>query len=80
MTLKQELKGKNLIDKMIIPVRCISCGAPIAQKWEEFKSRVEKGDDPKKVLDDLNLKRYCCRSMFLGQVDLYEDIAHYRKD
>jgi DNA-directed RNA polymerase subunit N len=65
---------------MIVPIRCFSCGAPIAQKWEEFKSRVEKGEDPKKVLDELGLKRYCCRSMFLGQVDLYEDIAPYRKD
>ena len=38
---------------MIIPVRCFSCGKPIAQLWEEFKERTEKGEDAKKVLDQL---------------------------
>ena len=65
---------------MIIPIRCISCGAPIAQKWEEFKSRVGKGEDPKKVLDELGLKRYCCRSIFIGHVDLIDEISKFRKD
>ena len=58
---------------MIIPIRCISCGKPIGHLWEEFKERVEeKGEDSKKVLDELGLERYCCRSIFLGQVDNLE--------
>jgi len=65
---------------MIIPVRCFSCGKPIAQLWKDFKNRVEKREDPKKILDDLGLKRYCCRSMFVGQVDLIDEVAKFRKD
>ncbi len=54
---------------MIIPIRCFSCGAIIADKYEEYKKRVEKGDHPRKVLDDLGIKRYCCRRMFLSHID-----------
>ncbi len=65
---------------MIIPIRCISCGKPVAHLWEEFKARVEKGEDRKKVLDDLGLERYCCRVLFLGHVDLIDDIAKFKKN
>jgi DNA-directed RNA polymerase subunit N len=44
---------------MIIPVRCLSCGKPIGQLWEEYKKRVDAGEDTGKVLDDLGLERYC---------------------
>jgi len=64
---------------MIIPVRCFSCGKPIGHLWEDFKKRVEKGEDRKKVLDDLGLERYCCRATFLGQVDLIDLTAQFKK-
>lgn len=64
---------------MIIPIRCWSCGKPIAQHWEDFKQRVEKGEDRKKILDEHGLKRYCCRAMFLGHVDLTETTAQFKK-
>ena len=64
---------------MIIPVRCFSCGKPIGQLWEEYKQKVEEGSKPKDVLDELGLERYCCRSMFLGQTDLTELIAKFKK-
>lgn len=64
---------------MIIPIRCFSCGKPIAHLWEKFKSRVEKGEDPKKVLDDLGLERYCCRAIFLGHVDMLELTSKFKK-
>ncbi len=58
----------------------MSCGKPIGQLWEEFKKRVEgEGEDSQKVLDDLGLERYCCRSMFLGQVDTLELINKFKK-
>uniref|UniRef100_A0A7C2VGG4 DNA-directed RNA polymerase subunit Rpo10 n=1 Tax=Ignisphaera aggregans TaxID=334771 RepID=A0A7C2VGG4_9CREN len=63
---------------MIIPVRCFTCGYPIATKWEEFKYRVSRGEDPKKVLDDLGIKRYCCRRMLLSHVDLFHEVIRYR--
>lgn len=65
--------------KTIIPIRCFSCGKPIAQYWEEFKERTAKGESRKKVLDELGLERYCCRAMFLGQVDLIDTAAQFKK-
>ncbi|MCS7134439.1 MAG: DNA-directed RNA polymerase subunit N [Candidatus Pacearchaeota archaeon] len=64
---------------MIIPIRCFSCGKPIAHLWEKFKEKVEKGEDPGKVLDELGLERYCCRAMFLGHVDLLHLISKFKK-
>jgi len=64
---------------MIIPMRCWTCGKPISQLWEEYKTRVEKGEPKQKVLDDLKLERYCCRQMFLGHVDLIDTIAQFKK-
>ena len=64
---------------MIIPVRCWSCGKPIGHLWEEFKERVESGEDKKKVLDDFKLERYCCRAIFVGHVDLIDTAARFKK-
>jgi DNA-directed RNA polymerase subunit N len=64
---------------MIIPIRCFSCGKPLAHLWEDFKKRVEAGESPKQVLDDLELERYCCRSIFLGQIDLLELTTKFKK-
>jgi DNA-directed RNA polymerase subunit N len=64
---------------MIIPIRCMSCGKPIAQAWEEFKKRTEAGEDSKKVLDSLGIDRYCCRAMFLGQEDTLELVNKFKK-
>jgi len=64
---------------MIISIRCQSCGKPIAHLWEEYKKRVEAGEEKKKVLDELGLERYCCRAMFLGHKDLVEVAAKYKK-
>ncbi|MBU2522860.1 MAG: DNA-directed RNA polymerase subunit N [Nanoarchaeota archaeon] len=64
---------------MIMPLRCFSCGKPIAHLWETYKQRVAAGEDSKKVLDDLGVERYCCRSVFLGHVDLIETISKFKK-
>ncbi len=64
---------------MIIPVRCLSCGKPVGHLYEEYKERVEKGEEPKKVLDDLGLKRYCCRGLFISHVDLIDTVAEFKK-
>ena len=64
---------------MMIPIRCWSCGKPIAQVWEEFKEKAENGEDKKKLLDRLGLSRYCCRTMILGHVDLIDEAAKFKK-
>ena len=63
---------------MMIPVRCFGCGKPIGGYWEIYKKRVEAGEEPRKVLDELGITRYCCRSMFLSHKDLISNIAKFR--
>ncbi|QRV75845.1 DNA-directed RNA polymerases I, II, and III subunit RPABC5 [Ceratobasidium sp. AG-Ba] len=62
---------------MIIPVRCFSCGKVIGDKWEPYvkllKDDVNEGD----AMDQLGLKRYCCRRMVLTHVDLIEKLLQY---
>ncbi len=64
---------------MIIPIRCWSCGKPIAHLYEEYLEKTKKGEDKKKVLDALGMERYCCRSTFLGHVDLIDTAAEFKK-
>jgi DNA-directed RNA polymerase subunit N len=64
---------------MMIPVRCFSCGKPVGHLWDEYKERTERGEDRKAVLDSLGLARYCCRSVFLGQVDLIDTAGQFKK-
>ncbi|MDG6223982.1 MAG: DNA-directed RNA polymerase subunit N [Candidatus Thermoplasmatota archaeon] len=62
---------------MIIPVRCFTCGKVIGQLYEEYSARVQNGEDPAKVLDDLGVSRYCCRRMFLSHVELIDEVMPY---
>ena len=62
---------------MIIPVRCFTCGNLVGDKWLEFAERVKKGEQAGKVLDDLGLKRYCCRRMLLSHVEIIDEFLKY---
>ena len=64
---------------MIIPIRCFSCGKPIGHLWEQYQEAVAKGKSPKETLDKLGLDRYCCRVMFIGHVDLIDEVAKFKK-
>lgn len=56
----------------MIPVRCISCGKVISAYFEEYQKRTQDdGEDPKQVLDDLGITRYCCRRMFISHVEVW---------
>ena len=62
---------------MIIPVGCFTCGKLVADRWEEFARRVKAGETPKTVLDEMGMTRYCCRRMFISQVDVLDDLLRY---
>jgi DNA-directed RNA polymerase subunit N len=66
-------------DTMIIPIRCMTCGKPIGHLWEKFQERTGKGQDPKKVLDEMGLERYCCRSLFVTHVDMIDKVGKFKK-
>jgi DNA-directed RNA polymerase subunit N (RpoN/RPB10) len=64
---------------MIFPIRCFTCNKVIGGKWQEYQNSLNKGETAKNVLDKMGMKRYCCRRMFLGHVELIDDILknHY---
>lgn len=69
---------KSSLLKMIIPIRCFSCGKVVGDKWETYLTLLQdetltEGD----ALDQLKLKRYCCRVMVLTHVDLIEKYLRY---
>lgn len=64
---------------MLTPVRCFSCGTVVANKYEPFTERVQAGEEPKDVLNDLGLFKYCCRRMLISQVNLIDIILPYSK-
>ena len=66
--------------KMLIPVRCWSCGKVIAHKYEESQNAIAEGKDAGEVLDDLGFNRYCCRRMFVGHIDLVDEVAPFSID
>jgi len=62
----------------MIPVRCISCGKPVGHLYEEYKKRADAGEDRGKVMDELGLKRFCCRQLFMAHVDLIKEIGQFK--
>lgn|GEM_PF-96681 len=77
-----ENAGKNPIDNPhgleMIPVRCFTCGAVISKYWDQYNERINSGEDPKTVLDDIGVKRYCCRRMLLTHKELVDIFAPYQ--
>jgi DNA-directed RNA polymerase I, II, and III subunit RPABC5 len=58
---------------MIIPIRCFSCAKVIADKWELYQNLIKEGSTEAQALDEVGLRRYCCRRMFLGHVDINQE-------
>jgi len=63
---------------MMIPVRCFTCGKVIGEHWEEYQARLDDGEDPSEVLDDLDVTRHCCRRMFVSHKDLVDVVSPYQ--
>lgn len=62
---------------MLVPVRCFTCGKLIGDKFEEFKAKVQTGEDQGQALDELQVTRYCCRRMMITSVDLIDQVLPY---
>ena len=62
---------------MLVPVRCFTCGKLIADKYSDYQTRIKTGEDPKIVLDDLGMERYCCRRMLLTTVETVQQIIPF---
>ena len=49
-----------------IPVRCFSCGKPLANLEIPYKNWLMKGFSKKEALDKINLTRPCCRTAMIA--------------
>lgn len=56
----------------------MSCGKPLAHLWEEFCEK-KKTMDVKKILDSFKIERACCRATLMGNVDLIDVAAKFKK-
>ncbi|KRZ49634.1 DNA-directed RNA polymerases I, II, and III subunit RPABC5, partial [Trichinella nativa] len=65
------------VRKMIIPVRCFTCGKVIGNKWESYLGLLQAEYSEGDALDAIGLRRYCCRRMVLCHVDLIEKLLNY---
>ena len=63
--------------RMLIPVRCFTCGNLIADKYDDFQNKIKSGEEPDKVLDSLELERYCCRRMLLTTVETIQQVIPF---
>lgn len=63
--------------KLLIPVRCFTCGLPIGQYYDSWLNRKKAGDDPKEILDSFGLERYCCRRMLFTHVEILDETIKF---
>ena len=74
---------------MLIPVRCVTCGKVLADKWRKYLELVEAaekepasktpqdglvGTSAAKVLDEMGITKMCCRRHMLTNVDTMDRI------
>ena len=62
---------------VLVPVRCFTCGCLIADKFEDYQTKLKAGEDPEKVLNDLKIDRYCCRRMLLTTVETIQQVIPF---
>ncbi len=62
---------------MLVPVRCFTCGNLIADKFEEYQTKIKSGEEPAKLLSSLGIKRYCCRRMLLTSVETIQQVVPF---
>lgn len=64
---------------MLMPVRCFSCGFPVAEYNDAYKELIAKGKSAKEALDELNIKKYCCRRMVLSSSEYITEVTKFQK-
>jgi DNA-directed RNA polymerase subunit N len=45
----------------LLPIRCITCGKVLADKWSRYEAMIEAGESIENAMNKLGLNRICCR-------------------
>ena len=53
------------------PSRCFTCGKVL--KWEPYAEKIEDGTSPADALDEMKMRRMCCRRMYLSHIPQLEE-------
>lgn len=70
-----QIKTRNYC--VMIPPRCFTCNAVIGHKFTDFiKSKDDTGQYGS-LLDEIGVKRICCRRMLLTHVEIVDEICKY---
>ena len=62
---------------MIIPIRCFTCGKVLGQVYERYISILDQQKTEAEALEELGLRRYCCRRVVLSTVPLIDKLLKY---
>ncbi|QQG40306.1 MAG: DNA-directed RNA polymerase subunit N [Candidatus Aenigmatarchaeota archaeon] len=62
----------------MVPIRCFSCGKPVAQYWDDYKNGLKKGKKSKELLDSFGLDRFCCRQTMIAHADIIGQVAQFK--
>ena len=62
---------------MLVPVRCFTCGNLIADKYDNYQTKLKIGEDPEKILNELKINRYCCRRMLLTTAETIQQVIPF---
>lgn len=65
---------------MAFPVRCFTCNKIIGRYEEKYNNLVDSGLSKKEALDTIGMTRYCCRRVFLGHVNIIDQLLLMPKD
>jgi DNA-directed RNA polymerase subunit N (RpoN/RPB10) len=65
---------------MSFPVRCFTCNKVIGRFEQKYNDLIDSGSSPKDALDTIGMARYCCRRMFLGHVNIIDQLLLVPKD
>lgn len=64
---------------MIIPIRCFTCNKEISSKYSKYLDKRKSGLSAAVAMDELGIKRLCCRRMYLSNVDIADQLLNFEK-
>lgn len=64
---------------MLIPVRCYTCGKVTGNKWSHYNDLCKEGKTQEEAFQLLGLKRYCCKRILLGHIDIIDTLMAYNQ-